>query len=132
MTPDFWFLAATIYGEARGEPWQGKVAVAWVIQNRLKSRRWGNSYRSVVTAPKQFSCWNASDPNYAVIQRANLEDAVFQSCVAAGAAAHFDLCNDPTDGALHYAASYIRPKWATDDFVKIGHHHFYRGVNYGG
>lgn len=32
---DLYYLARIIYGEARGEPHSGKLAVGWVIQNRL-------------------------------------------------------------------------------------------------
>lgn len=54
---DFDALWLTIYGEARGEPVEGQIAVASVIRNRV-GRRWGGSLRAVCLAPKQFSCWN--------------------------------------------------------------------------
>lgn len=41
--------------EAGGEPFEGKLAVAYVIRNRLI--RWG-SVTDVIFAPFQFSCWN--------------------------------------------------------------------------
>lgn len=34
---DLSIAALTIYGEARGEPYAGKVAVAWVIRNRTEA-----------------------------------------------------------------------------------------------
>ena len=58
------FLSMTIYGEARGQNYQSKVAVAWVIRNRLNTGRWGDTYKSVVTARLQFTCWAKDiDPN---------------------------------------------------------------------
>ncbi|EHC5874197.1 cell wall hydrolase [Salmonella enterica subsp. enterica serovar Eastbourne] len=51
------YLSMTIYGEARGQNYQSKVAVAWIIRNRLNSGRWGDTYQSVVTARLQFTCW---------------------------------------------------------------------------
>ncbi len=37
ITPDDLITAArTVYGEARGESWEGKLAVACVIVNRLR------------------------------------------------------------------------------------------------
>jgi spore germination cell wall hydrolase CwlJ-like protein len=49
-------LAKTIYAEARGESYEGKIAVASVIYNRAK----GNVEKmdDVCLARKQFSCWN--------------------------------------------------------------------------
>ena len=53
-------LARTIYAEAEGESYQGKLAVASVIYNRAK----GDTTKMVrvVTARKQFSCWDARTP----------------------------------------------------------------------
>ena len=50
-------LALTLYGEARGEPIEGRVAVGCVIRNRVESGRWGGSYRHVCLQKWQFSCW---------------------------------------------------------------------------
>lgn len=51
-------VGVTLYGEARSERIEGRIAVANVLKNRLKAGRWGRTYRSVALAPKQFSCWN--------------------------------------------------------------------------
>ncbi|HSO43463.1 MAG TPA: cell wall hydrolase, partial [Rhodospirillales bacterium] len=51
-------LAATIWGEARGESEEGKLAVASVIANRAtRPGWWGRDIRSVCLATAQFSCW---------------------------------------------------------------------------
>lgn len=56
------YLVATVWGEARGEPIKGQIAVAQVIKNRsIKKKR---SIKDIVLEPKQFSCWNKRDPNY--------------------------------------------------------------------
>lgn len=49
-------ISYTIYAEARGEPFKGKLAVAAVIQTR--ARLAGSSLVEVCLAKKQFSCWN--------------------------------------------------------------------------
>ena len=36
-------IALTLYGEARGEGVEGRIAVANVIRNRLTSGRWGET-----------------------------------------------------------------------------------------
>jgi hypothetical protein len=52
-------LAATLWGEARGEPFEGKIAIACVIRNRANSPGWwGRDVVSVCTAPAQFTCWH--------------------------------------------------------------------------
>lgn len=58
------YLARTIYGEARGQNYASKVAVGWIIRNRLQKGTWGSTYRSVVTARLQFTCWSEKhDPH---------------------------------------------------------------------
>ncbi|WP_022684717.1 cell wall hydrolase [Sphingomonas phyllosphaerae] len=48
-------LAGAIYFESRGEPLSGQLAVAEVILNRTRSRRFGGSVCDVVTQKGQFS-----------------------------------------------------------------------------
>ncbi|WP_277979624.1 cell wall hydrolase [Sphingomonas phyllosphaerae] len=48
-------LAGAIYFESRGEPLSGQLAVAEVILNRTKSRRFGGSVCDVITQKGQFS-----------------------------------------------------------------------------
>jgi len=64
---DLEVLALTIYGEARGEPIEGQVAVGCVIRNRVRSGEYIN-YKAACLAPLQFSCWNPTDPNYSVLK----------------------------------------------------------------
>ena len=40
---DLYLMARAVYGEARGEPYQGKVAVAAVILNRVRSKDFPNT-----------------------------------------------------------------------------------------
>src|SRR5262245_17380118 len=80
--PGVLIVAATVYGEARGEPVEGQIAVAQVIN--LRSAKRDITFQQVCLAPKQFSCWNEGDPNRAVLL-ANLErspaDLVWRQCV---------------------------------------------------
>jgi spore germination cell wall hydrolase CwlJ-like protein len=48
-------LEHNIYYEAGVEDYAGKIAVAQVTLNRLKTNRWGNTICKVVYAPHQFS-----------------------------------------------------------------------------
>jgi N-acetylmuramoyl-L-alanine amidase len=55
---DLTAMALTLYGEARGEPIEGKIAVAMVIRNRVLAHyRGATSYAEVCLAKDQFSCW---------------------------------------------------------------------------
>ena len=36
---DLVWLATTVAMEAEGEPWEGKLAVAWVLVNRMAGRQ---------------------------------------------------------------------------------------------
>ena len=47
-------LAACIYGESRGEPYKGQVAVGAVILNRVKSSKFPNSIAGVIYQPGAF------------------------------------------------------------------------------
>lgn len=69
MNRDLKYLALTIYGEARGEPIEGQIAVASVIRNRIikNLQTWPakeGQFVDICLTDKQFSCWNKSDPNY--------------------------------------------------------------------
>jgi len=67
VTDKHW-IALTIWGENRSGSTAGRLAVADVIRNRFTSGRWGGTYEAVCTAPKQFSCWNATDPNLVALK----------------------------------------------------------------
>ena len=48
-------LARVVYGEARGEPYRGKVAVAAVVLNRVRSASFPNTMSGVVYQKGAFS-----------------------------------------------------------------------------
>jgi len=52
---DVYLLAKVVYGEARGEPYAGKVAVAAVVLNRVASSSFPNTISKVVYQPGAFS-----------------------------------------------------------------------------
>ena len=63
-------LAQLIYLEARGEPIEGQIAVAWVVKNRVRKAQanpklaplFGSGWLSAMTRPKQFTCFNNGIP----------------------------------------------------------------------
>lgn len=138
-------LALTLFGETRGEPIEGQIAVAQVIRNRVridlgndgKPDWWGEGYRGVCLAPKQFSCWNDGDPTQGAIidcaqrlrdgrpQIRQLDFAQLQ-WIADGVIR--GLVVDELGVSTHYHADTIAPAWAASMILtaKKGHHVFYR------
>lgn len=53
---DLNLLARVVYGEARGEPYTGQVAVAAVVLNRVRSSSFPNSVAGVVYQSGAFDC----------------------------------------------------------------------------
>lgn len=130
-------LARTIFGEARGEHLDGMEAVANVILNRHDIARrfengywWGSSIADICQTPAQFSCWNANDPNSAIIKKVSSDNPIFAICQRIARRAVAGALKDNTRGATHYHARQIMPNWAMDDIpvAKIGNHIFYRLV----
>lgn len=52
---DIKLMANAVYGEARGEPYEGQVAVAAVILNRVRSSTFPNSISGVIFEPRAFT-----------------------------------------------------------------------------
>ena len=78
-TDDSYLLACLVAAEAGSEPYEGKLAVANVVLNRLYSGAYGSSISDVIYAPGQFSVTTngrlsrifASGPDTGSIQAAN-------------------------------------------------------------
>ncbi|MEG1524924.1 MAG: spore cortex-lytic enzyme [Clostridia bacterium] len=62
---DTYLLAKCIYGESRGEPYKGQVAVAAVILNRVESSKFPSSIAGVIYQPGAFSVVNDGQINLA-------------------------------------------------------------------
>ena len=52
---DIRLMANAVYGEARGEPYEGQVAIAAVILNRIKSPQFPNTVSDVIFEPLAFT-----------------------------------------------------------------------------
>lgn len=134
-------VGLTVYGEARGEAIEGKVAVGAVIRRRVQFGRFGgDTYQAVCLAPKQFSCWNPGDPNAAVLvslaKQLAIEpipqDPVLRECLYVAAGIISGDLRDNTKGATHYIRRTLwddvkaRPSWAGSMIVTavVGHHVF--------
>ena len=135
----------TAYLEARNQPILGVAAVVFTIRNRANHGGKGKTWQEVAFWPKQYSCWNSSDPNYTrgvqlgqqMLQIRPLRNIELEACLAV--AEYIQRADriksayvDPTGGAMHYyAVSIPKPAWAGEPArlsCKIGDHAFYTGV----
>jgi len=112
---DMNLLAHLVAGEARGEPFQGQVAVAAVILHRVKSPKFPNTVAGVIYQPGAFSAATNGQINVPVNSQAM--------------AAVVDAVKgwDPSHGALYYfnpAKTNNRFVWSRPEITKIGHHIF--------
>jgi spore germination cell wall hydrolase CwlJ-like protein len=128
---DIDILARTIYGEARGENQEGRIAVANVIINRANHGGWwGDSIKKTCLKPYQFSCWNAKDPNREKLLKVTIDDEDFRDCLEIAALAVNGDLMDNTKNATHYHTTATAPKWAETGtrVATIGNHIFYNNV----
>lgn len=114
---DMELLARLVYAEGRGEPYEGQVAIAAVVLNRVASSQFPNTVREVIYAPNAFSPLN--DGHLSRTSNASTQKAV-QDAVNG---------KDPTNGSLYF----FNPKtatsrwiWSREQTVVIGNHRFAR------
>ncbi|MDQ8733296.1 spore cortex-lytic enzyme [Paenibacillus sp. LHD-38] len=98
---DLQMMANAVYGEARGEPYEGQVAVAAVIINRLKSQSFPNTIYGVIFQPGAFTA--VADGQIWLTPNAKAREAVE------------DAINgwDPSGGCLYY----FNPETATSKWI---------------
>ncbi|WP_239984587.1 spore cortex-lytic enzyme [Lentibacillus sediminis] len=112
---DIQLMANAVYGEARGEPYEGQVAVAAVILNRVESSTFPNTVSGVIFEPRAFTA--VADGQIWLTPNEQAKQAVM------------DAINgwDPSGNALYY----FNPETATSDWIwsrpqikRIGKHVF--------
>lgn len=112
---DLNLLARCVYGESRGEPYTGQVAVAAVVLNRVRSSKFPNTIKGVIYQAGAFTAVSDGQINLTPNQ-------------SAYNAARDALAGwDPTGGCLYYynpdtaTSSWI---WSLTVHIKIGNHNF--------
>ncbi len=71
-------LAAIIHCEARGESYEGQVAVGAVVMNRVRSSKFPNTIREVIYSPGQFSPAMAGTLDK-VLESGKINDSCFKA-----------------------------------------------------
>ncbi|MEN2766160.1 spore cortex-lytic enzyme [Ornithinibacillus xuwenensis] len=112
---DINLMANAVYGESRGEPYEGQVAVAAVILNRVASATFPNTVAGVIFEPRAFTA--VADGQIWLTPNQKSKEAVL------------DAINgwDPTGEAIYYfnpdtaTSSWI---WGRPQIKRIGKHIF--------
>ena len=110
-------LARLINGEARGEPYEGKVAVGAVVLNRVKSSEFPNTISGVIYQKNQFSCVTDGQFNKAIDKGSTVYKAAQEAING----------SDPSNGALFfYNPKTTKSKWlfSLKTVKTIGNHVF--------
>ena len=116
-TSDVQLIARAINGEARGEPYEGQVAVGAVILNRVKSSQFPNTIAGVIYQSGAFTAVADGQINVPIAEGSTVVKAAQ------------DALNgwDPTGGAIYY----FNPATATNKWIwsrplikTIGKHRF--------
>ena len=117
QTSDIQLLARAINGEARGEDYEGQVAVGAVILNRVKHPDFPNTIAGVIYEPGAFTAVSDGQINHPIDESSTVYKAAR------------DAMNgwDPTNGCVYY----INPNTATNKWIwsktivkTIGKHNF--------
>ena len=116
-TSDLQLMARAINGEARGEPYEGQVAVGAVILNRVKNPSFPNTIAGVIYQSGAFTAVSDGQINQPIKEGSTVLKAAQ------------DALNgwDPTGGAVYY----FNPSTATNKWIwsrplikTIGKHRF--------
>jgi spore germination cell wall hydrolase CwlJ-like protein len=122
-------LTQNVYWEAASEPAEGKIAVAQVVMNRVKSGLFGDTPCQVVFQKSivyekvicQFS-W-ACDRT---LTRKPVRQDLWRESQEAAKMVLFEGFRLPNiEGALYFHADYIKPNWNRKQKAQIGRHIFY-------
>ncbi|NLY80680.1 MAG: spore cortex-lytic enzyme [Lysinibacillus sp.] len=112
---DLQLMANAVYGEARGEPYEGQVAVAAVILNRLESPDFPNTISEIIFQPGAFTA--VADGQIWLTPNKRAKQAVLDAMSGW----------DPSENALYY----FNPNTATSEWIwtrpqikQIGEHIF--------
>ena len=115
---DIYLMSQVVYAESKGEPFDGKIAVASVILNRTTDSQFPDTIHGVITQKNAFSC--VRNGKIGVVPDGDSYNAVLKAIEG----------YDPTDEALYF----YNPKIATCSWMKgvektgekiIGQHVFF-------
>lgn len=144
-------LAKNIYFEAKSESFAGQAAVALVVLNRVMDKRYPNNICDVIYEGPTYESWKTSTipglPEHARVyyprrDRCQFswycdgkadkvkEESAYQKAHKVAWLVLYGHIFDFTQGATHYHAVYVNPKWMKQKnmikIIRIDNHIFYR------
>ena len=137
LTASLICLALNVYHEAKNQSFLGQVAVAQVVMNRVKDKRYPNTVCEVVKQGQTYK-WK---PSFPIKNRCQFswycdgksdvpknEKAWKKAQDVAFLVLYDKIKLDVTEGATHYHATYVKPSWAKTKTrtTRIEKHIFYR------
>lgn len=129
-------IALCCWREARNQGFDGMLAVAWSIRNRVMApgkQWWGEDWEEVLLKRWQYTSFEKTDPNAVLLPGDPSTDKAWKDAIDCADRAYLGAGVDPTNGATHYyAVSIPPPKWVnavgTVFKVQIGDHRFYQAL----
>ena len=136
LTASLICLALNVYHEAKNQSFIGQVAVAQVVMNRVKDKRYPNTVCEVVKQGQTYK-WK---PSFPIKNRCQfswycdgksdkpMEIKAWEDAMHVANGVYNQHLDDFVEGATHYHADYVNPSWAeTKTYVtRIDDHIFYR------
>ena len=121
---DIWLMACIIDWESGWQPYEGKLAVANIILNRVRSSRYPNSVSGVVYARNQFSgvCDSSGNPSAKFAERLAAGPRT-DECIKAALQALSGVNN--VSNYTAFISTGIANYPAYSDYMVIGDHCFY-------
>ena len=138
--PEEYCMALNIYYEARGSNFADQMAVADVVLNRVQDTRYPQTVCNVVYQGEHKASWKTGKP-IPIRNRCQFSwycdgkpdepkdtDAWQSAQVSAYRIINYGEFRGLTEGATHYHAGYVSPRWASSLQLvgKIGDHIYYR------
>ena len=134
-------LALNVYHESKNQSIIGQYAVAQVTLNRVKDERFPNNICDVGKQGLTYK-WNPSIPIRNKCQfswycdgKSDVpkEKDAWDTAMMVANHVFYRKVDDLVDGATHYHAHYVQPRWAETktSIIRIDDHIFYRcDINY--
>ena len=140
--PEEYCMALNIYHESRSDNLAGQFAVADVVLNRVRDRRWPNTICDVITEGPISKWWKETHNKIVPVRHRcqfswycdgksdDVKDAESwrKAQTTAYQIINRNLMRGITEGATHYHATYVDPSWNKRFRIigRIGAHVFYR------
>ena len=116
-------VSRIVYAEARGEPYEGKLAIAWVIKNRYNhsDKIYGETIGEISTKKNQFHQWRK--PIY--------NESSWRESIKAAEKVFYEDSKDLINGATHFLSEDSNPDWSQNinPSVTIGSLRFFNNID---